>query len=392
MDEINLIEREMTMLPIDRERLVNEFIELVQIDSETKYETEIASVLKKKFTDLGLEVLEDNAKEQTAHGANNLICNLRGNLKDSKTIFFTAHMDTVTPGKNVKPKVRNDYIVSDGTTILGADDKAGIAVLLETIRTLKENNVSHGDIQFVITVGEESGLVGAKALDTNLLHAEFGYALDSDGDIGSLIVAAPYQSKITAKIFGKSAHAGVEPEKGISAITVAAKAVTQMKLGRIDEETTANIGYFQGGKKTQTNVVCDYVEIVGEARSLQKAKLQQQVEEMKKAFIDVAKRYGATAEVDIAEMYPGFQLKRDEPVVQIAQQTAKRLGFSTELLKSGGGSDANIFNSYGIPTANLAVGYEFIHTTKERIHIDNLIHLTELVIGIIQNVAKNDKI
>lgn len=380
------------MISIKRKRLVNEFIELVQIDSETKYEGEIAKVLKQKFTELGLEVLEDQAKEKTGHEANNLICNLPGNVKEADTIFFTSHMDTVTPGKKVKPTIQDDYITSDGTTILGADDKAGIAVLLETIRTLKENNIDHGDIQFVITVGEESGLVGAKAIDTNLLQAKYGYALDSDGEIGSLIVAAPYQSKIKAKIYGKSAHAGVEPEKGVSAITVAAKAIAQMKLGRIDEETTANISYFHGGKINQTNVVCDYVEIVGEARSLQQVKLKNITEEMKKAFVEVAEQHGGSAEVEIKEMYPGFQLNKDDPVVQIAQQTATQLGFSTKLLKSGGGSDANIFNSHGIPTANLAVGYEYIHTTNERIHIDHLINLTKFVIGIIQNVANNGKI
>lgn len=380
------------MISIKRKRLVNEFIELVQIDSETKYEGEIAKVLKQKFTELGLEVLEDQAKEKTGHEANNLICNLPGNVKEADTIFFTSHMDTVTPGKNVKPTIHDNYITSDGTTILGADDKAGIAVLLETIRTLKENNIDHGDIQFVITVGEESGLVGAKAIDTNLLQAKYGYALDSDGEIGSLIVAAPYQSKIKAKIYGKSAHAGVEPEKGVSAITVAAKAIAQMKLGRIDEETTANISYFHGGKINQTNVVCDYVEIVGEARSLQRVKLQNITEEMKKAFVEVAEQHGGSAEVEIKEMYPGFQLNKDDPVVQIAQQTATQLGFSTKLLKSGGGSDANIFNSHGIPTANLAVGYEYIHTTNERIHIHHLINLTKFVIGIIQNVANNGKI
>lgn len=380
------------MISIKRKRLVNEFIELVQIDSETKYEGEIAKVLKQKFTELGLEVLEDQAKEKTGHEANNLICNLRGNVKEADTIFFTSHMDTVTPGKKVKPTIQDNYITSDGTTILGADDKAGIAVLLETIRTLKENNIDHGDIQFVITVGEESGLVGAKAIDTNLLQAKYGYALDSDGEVGSLIVAAPYQSKIKAKIYGKSAHAGVEPEKGVSAITVAAKAIAQMKLGRIDEETTANISYFHGGKINQTNVVCDYVEIVGEARSLQQVKLKNITEEMKKAFVEVAEQHGGSAEVEIKEMYPGFQLNNGDPVVQIAQQTATQLGFSTKLLKSGGGSDANIFNSHGIPTANLAVGYEYIHTTNERIHIDHLINLTKFIIGIIQNVANNGKI
>ncbi|MEI3611776.1 M20/M25/M40 family metallo-hydrolase [Pseudogracilibacillus sp. SO30301A] len=375
------------MIKVNKERLINEFMNLVQVDSETKFEAEIASVLKQKFKTLGVEVIEDDAKNKTDHQANNLICNLRGNMDKIDPIFFTAHMDTVTPGKNIKPSIENDYIVSDGTTILGADDKAGIAVLLETIRLLKENNLKHGDIQFVITVGEESGLAGAKALDTSLLKAKFGYALDSNGSVGNIVVEAPYQSKISTKVYGKSAHAGVAPEKGVSAITVAAKAISKMKLGRIDDETTANIGYFQGGKGTQTNVVCDYVEIVSEARSLKKDKLLKTVNEIQTTYERTAEKFGGSTEVVVEEMYPGFQYNKEDDVVRVAQNAAKKLGLPADSLKSGGGSDANIFNGYGIPTANLSVGYEHIHTTKERIHVSNLINLTKLVIQIINDTA-----
>ena len=375
------------MIKVNQERLINEFIDLVQVDSETKFEAEIASVLKLKFKTLGIEVIEDDAKNKTNHQANNLICNLKGNIDNMDTIFFTAHMDTVTPGKNIKPSIENDYIVSDGTTILGADDKAGIAVLLETIRLLNENNLKHGDIQFVITVGEESGLAGAKALDTSLLNAKFGYALDSNGPVGNIVVEAPYQSKISTKVYGKSAHAGVAPEKGVSAITVAAKAISKMNLGRIDDETTANIGYFQGGKETQTNVVCDYVEIVSEARSLKKDKLLKTVNEIQTAYESTAEKFGGRTEVVVEEIYPGFQYNKDDDVVRIAQNAAEKLGLPTDILKSGGGSDANIFNGYGIPTVNLSVGYEHIHTTKERIHVSNLVNLTKLVIQIINDTA-----
>ncbi|HLR71129.1 MAG TPA: M20/M25/M40 family metallo-hydrolase [Pseudogracilibacillus sp.] len=374
---------------IHQERLINEFFELVKIDSETKFEQKIADVLKEKFASLGLDVREDNAKQVTEHRANNLICTLKGNVDGTDTIFFTSHMDTVTPGKNIKPKIKNNYIVSDGTTILGADDKAGIAVMLEVIRVLKEKNINHGDIQFIITVGEESGLAGAKALDTSLVKARYGYALDSDGDVGNIVIEAPFQSKIHTKIYGKSAHAGIAPEKGISAITTAAKAIAKMKLGRIDAETTANIGYFKGGKQTQTNVVCDFVEIVSEARSLQKEKLTKVINDIKQRFKQTASKYGGRAEITIIEMYPGFQHKQDDPVVYIANKAAKKLGLPSNTLKSGGGSDANIFNGFDIPTANLSVGYEHIHTTKERIHIDHLVNLTKFVTQIIQDAAAN---
>lgn len=371
---------------VNQDRLVNEFIELVQVDSETGYEAEIAEVLKQKFNELGLEVVEDEAKEKTGHGANNLICTLKGTKEGVDTIYFTSHMDTVVPGKGIKPSIKDGYIVSDGTTILGSDDKAGLAAMLEAIQVLKENKIEHGDVQFVITVGEESGLVGAKALDPSMIHAKFGYALDSDGAVGDIVVAAPTQAKIKATIKGKTAHAGVAPEKGISAIQVAAKAIAKMSLGRIDEETTANIGRFEGGK--QTNIVADHVEILAEARSLVPEKMEAQVAKMKEAFETTAKEMGGEAIVDVKVMYPGFKQQAGDEVVEVARRAAQSIGRESKLLKSGGGSDANVIAGFGIPTVNLAVGYEEIHTTNERIPVTELVKTAELVTAIIQEVAK----
>ncbi|KAB2338436.1 M20/M25/M40 family metallo-hydrolase [Cytobacillus depressus] len=370
---------------INQERLLNEFLELVQIDSETKFEAEIAKVLKQKFSDLGVEVFEDDTTAQTGHGAGNLICTLPGTKDGVDTIYFTSHMDTVVPAKGVKPSIKDGYVVSDGTTILGADDKTGLAVMLETIKVLKEQSVAHGSIQFIITVGEESGLVGAKALDPSLMKAKYGYALDSDGKVGNIIVAAPTQAKVKATIYGKTAHAGVAPEKGVSAITIAAKAVSRMPLGRIDEETTANIGRFEGG--TQTNIVCDRVDVLAEARSLVNEKMEAQVRKMKEAFEGAAEEIGGKAEVDVQVMYPGFKFGEGDHVVEVARKAAEKIGRSCELLKSGGGSDANVIAGFGIPTVNLAVGYEEIHTTNERMPIEELNKLAEMVIAIIEEVA-----
>ncbi|MBT2660905.1 tripeptidase T [Bacillus sp. ISL-45] len=370
---------------INNERLLNEFLELVQIDSETKYETEIARVLKKKFEDLGVEVFEDDTTAQTGHGAGNLICTLQGTKEGADTIYFTSHMDTVVPANGVKPSIKDGYVVTDGTTILGADDKTGLAVMLETVRVLKEQSIPHGTIQFIITVGEESGLVGAKALDSSLVKAKYGYALDSDGKVGNIIVAAPTQAKVAAVIHGKTAHAGVAPEKGVSAITIAAKAVARMPLGRIDEETTANIGRFQGG--TQTNIVCDHVEILAEARSLIPEKMEAQVAKMKEAFESAAQEMGGKADVDVQVMYPGFKFGEGDLVVELAKKAAAKIGRSSELLHSGGGSDANVIAGFGVPTVNLAVGYEEIHTTNERMPIEELNKLAEMVIALIEEVA-----
>jgi tripeptide aminopeptidase len=373
------------MKMINQERLLNEFLELVQIDSESKYETEIAKVLKQKFTDLGVEVFEDNSAAQTGYGAGNLICTLAGTKDGVDTIYFTSHMDTVTPGKGVKPSIKDGYVVTDGTTILGADDKAGLAVMFETIRVLKEQNIAHGTIQFIVTVGEESGLVGSKALDPSLLKAKFGYAIDSDGSVGNVVVAAPTQAKVKAVIYGKTAHAGVAPEKGVSAITIAAKAIAKMPLGRIDDETTANIGRFEGG--SATNIVCDRVDILAEARSIVAEKMQEQAQKMREAFESVAEQMGGKAEVTVEVMYPGFKFGAGDHVVEVARRAAAKIGRSCELQKSGGGSDANVIAGFNIPTVNLSVGYEEIHTTNERMPIEELNKLAEIILAIVDEVT-----
>lgn len=373
---------------INEQRLVDTFFELVQVDSETKHEAAIAELLKNKLTTLGLDVYEDDAGSQIGHGAGNLICTLEGNA-EGDTIYFTSHMDTVIPGQGVTPTLHDDgYITSDGTTILGADDKAGLAAIIETLQVIREQNLSHSTLQFIITVGEESGLKGAKVLDPSVLKADYGFALDSDGDVGHIIVAAPTQSKVNAYVYGKTAHAGVAPENGVSAITVAAKAVAKMPLGRIDKETTANIGQFSGGSK-QTNIVCDYVEILAEARSLDPDKMTKQVQQMKEAFEQTADEFGASVEVETNVMYPGFKFGDGDRVVEVAKKAAEAIDRTPKLITSGGGSDANIIAGHGVPTVNLAVGYEDIHTTNEKMPVKELSKTAEMVLAIIQQVTKN---
>ena len=371
---------------MNKKRLLNGFLELVQIDSETKNEGKIAGFLKKELESIGFHVAEDDSSLRNGHGANNIIATLRGAESQAPAIYFTVHMDTVVPGIGVKPEVRDGYVYSDGRTILGADDKAGIAALLEMVRSIQEQQLEHGDIQFVITAGEESGLAGAKEFDPSLLFAEYGYAVDSDGKVGGIVTSAPYQAKLWTTIYGKTAHAGVAPEKGISAITIAAKAIAKMSLGRIDEETTANIGRFEGGRAT--NIVCDEVSILAEARSIREDKLAAQTTHMEMAFQEVAKSLGGSAKTDVKLMYPGFHFEETERAVQIAQKAAAKIGRPSPVLTSGGGSDANIFNGFGIPTVNLCVGYEEIHTKKERMPIEELEKLAELLVEIVKESAK----
>ncbi|WP_058303763.1 M20/M25/M40 family metallo-hydrolase [Gorillibacterium timonense] len=379
---------------VQHDRIIGEFMELVQVDSETKHEEAIAEVLKKKFADLGLHVQEDDSKEKTGHGAGNLICTLpaKGKGVDAPKLLFTCHMDTVTPGKGIKPELGVDgYIRSDGTTILGSDDKAGLAVLLEGIRVLQEQGTEHPQLQFVITAGEESGLNGSRAMDPKWLDADFGYALDSSGEIGGIAVAAPSQQKIFITFYGKSAHAGVNPEDGVSAITVASRAVSKMTLGRIDKETTANIGSFSGGIVGATNIVCDKVMLEAEARSLDTEKLNKQVASMQKACEDAAAEMGATCEFRSHLLYPSFKFTDEAPVVQLAKRAITRVGLDPLTFHSGGGSDANVFNGHGVPTVNLAVGYEYIHTKKEQIKAEDIVKLATVFVALVEEVGKETR-
>ncbi|SEN21318.1 M20/M25/M40 family metallo-hydrolase [Lihuaxuella thermophila] len=371
---------------INEQRLIDEFIELVKTDSETGDEREICDLLKEKLAALGLQVVEDDSAEKTGHGAGNLVATLQGTIDDAPTVYFTCHMDTVAPGKGVKPSIQDGYIVSDGTTILGSDDKAGLAALLEGIRILQEQKIPHGTIQLIITAGEESGLLGARHLDRSLIHADFGFALDSNGPVGEIITSAPSQVKILATIYGKAAHAGVNPEDGISAIQVASRAISKMPLGRIDEETTANIGRFQGG--TASNVVPERVEILAEARSRDEQKLKAQVEKMVRAFHEAAEEFHARAEVETVTLYPAFKFDESDLVVQKAIAAVKQVGREPKIGASGGGSDANVIAGYGIPTVNLGIGYENIHTTSERMPVAELIKTAELVLALVKECAK----
>ncbi|MGG6309687.1 M20/M25/M40 family metallo-hydrolase [Paenibacillus macerans] len=374
---------------INEERVIGQFLELVQVDSETKQERRIADVLKSKFAELGLDVVEDGSQAETGHGAGNLIATLKATAdRAAEPFLFTCHMDTVSPGKGIKPVVGEDgWIRSDGTTILGADDKAGVAVLLELIQTLQEQQIPHGQIQFVISVGEESSLRGARALETKYVDAKFGYAIDTGGQVGTICVGAPTQARVEIEIFGKAAHAGVNPEDGISAIQVAGKALARMKLGRIDHETTANIGRFEGGGAT--NIVPDHVTLFGEARSMSPTKVDAQLQAMKEAVVSACRDFGATGEFRSEVLYRAFLIPEEEPVLHIAQKAAAALGLTGTTFTTGGGSDANIFNSLGIPTVNLAIGYEDIHTTEERIKKDDIIKTAQFALEIVrQSVSR----
>lgn len=374
---------------INRERLLAEFLELTRIDSPTKNERQIADVLKNRLEGLGLNVTEDNTGELIGGNCGNVFAYLNGNLPNSPTVLLSAHMDTVAPCLNIEPVLHNGIITSDGSTVLGADDKSGIAPILEAIRYIQENRLSHGDIQVIFSVAEEGGLNGAKNLDKNLLKADFGYVLDCVGGPGEIILAAPGQDRLNVTINGKASHAGVSPEAGISSIVVAAKAIASMPTGRLDEETTANIGTIQGGRAT--NIVADRVDITCESRSRNLGKLESQTDQMCRTFRRYAEEMGAAADIEVIRLYDPFTLKEESQVAVIASQAAKSAGLEATFGSTGGGSDANFYNRYGVPCVVLGTGMQKPHSTEEYIEVEDLYRTTKLVVEIIKAVAKVEK-
>lgn len=368
---------------MNKERLVNEFLEMVKINSVTRTEGAFASVLSSKLEQLGFDVYVDGAGEKAGCNTGNIIGKIKGN-KDVRPVLFCAHMDTVVPGENIHPVIKDDTIYSDGTTILGADDKAGIAAILEAIRYIKENNIPHGDIEVVFTISEEGGLYGAKNLDYSKIQSELAFVLDSGGEVGGVIIQGPAQNKIFAKITGKAAHAGVAPELGISAIQVAARAIDHMKLLRIDHETTANIGTITGG--TSTNIVADSVDMAFELRSLNAEKLKAQMDHMVSCINNACDDYSAKSEINIVYNYPSFTMDRNSEIVKIVESAMEKINIQIAAGPTGGGSDTNIFNGNGLKAVTLAIGMTRVHTTSEYITIKSLVDSARLVAAIIQEI------
>lgn len=371
-------------LMINQERLVNAFLEYVQISSPTKKEGEFARHITKILTEIGFEVTVDDAGEKLGCDTGNVIAKMKGNTGGAP-ILFSCHMDTVSPGENIKPIIKDGVIYSDGTTILGGDDKAGIAAIVEAIKVIKENQMPHGDLEIVFSIFEEGGLHGAKNLNYDEIHAKHAFVLDSGGDPGQVIVQGPAQDKLDFKVIGRPAHAGVAPEEGISAIMVASEAIANMTLLRIDAETTANIGRIEGG--TVTNIVAPECVVKAEARSLDNDKLAKQSAHMVECFEKAAEKFGAKVECEVARMYSAFNVATDAAIVKNVFAACEAVGLKPFTASSGGGSDTNVFNANGIMAVNLGIGERKPHTLEEHLHIVDLINASKLVLEIIKQYA-----
>jgi tripeptide aminopeptidase len=358
------------------ERTLAQFLALVQIDSPSYLEQGIAAALERELTLLGFAVENDRSGP---NGIGNVVGRLAGAA--GQPIALIAHTDTVEPGRGIRPRVVDGVVQSDGTTILGADNKQAIAAILEAVRAVRESGRPHPPIEVVFTWGEEKGHQGAKALDLGRLASRLGFVFDVGGPVGDVVTETPTHVGIRAIFRGRAAHAGIEPEAGISAIAAAAMAIARMRLGRLDAETTANVGTITGG--TVRNAVPEVCAFEAEARSLDEGSLARQVEAMRTACEDGASTVGARVELEIVRSYDGFHLDPVSPVVCRAVEAISAVGLVPRLTRTGGGSDANSLNARGLPTVNLGTGMRDLHSTRESVDVDDIERLARVIVALI---------
>ncbi|MCH7950535.1 MAG: M20/M25/M40 family metallo-hydrolase [Candidatus Dadabacteria bacterium] len=377
---------------IEKDRMTEHVMDLIRINSLSKKEKDVAVKLQKEMEDLGAECFYDDAGEKVNGNVGNLIVKLEGNKSDAPPFFLSAHMDTVGPGEGIKPRIEDGIMKSDGTTILGSDDKSGVAVIVETIRALKDNGIPYGDIEIAFTICEEIGLLGAKHIDISKFKAKHGIVLDSSTP-DRLVLRCPSADKMEFTVHGLEAHAGLCPENGMSAIKIASEAISKMKLGRIDDITTANIGVINGGRAT--NIIPKHVRIVGEARSHNEESLKAQVDHMRNCFHDAVSNYEVTIHDDLSIEGTTYIAKLDEHIersydrmdvdvkslpVTLVDTAVKNLGYTIKHHTSGGGCDANYFNRMGIECVNLGTGMYELHTVNEYLIMEEFFRSADIVL------------
>jgi tripeptide aminopeptidase len=364
---------------INKERAINTFFEYVKINSETGNEKNMSQRLAEDLRKLGFKVHVDNAGEKCQSNGNNVYCFVEGTF-DAEPLLFSAHMDTVKPGVGIEPYIDGKYIRSKTDTILGADDKSGVAAIMEALRVVKEKNLPHRPLEIVFTISEEKGLLGAKNLEFDRLKAKNAIVIDSSGNAGDIKIQAPGKKHVIMEVAGIASHAGACPEKGISSIMVASEAIANMKLLRIDEETTANIGSFIA--PGPNNIVCSHAEITAEIRSMSSDKLDDQLHHMMECFEKASKRHGAQITSEVVTDYEPYRLDDNIDIVNLIKKKCRDFGIGTSVFADGGGSDANIYNKNGINAVAIGTGMDFVHTTKEQLFIDDFIKTIEVLVAV----------
>jgi len=352
---------------INQERLVKTFLQLVQIDSPSGFEGEVRTWIKDKLEKMGLEHEVDKA--------GNLYCKLKSK---GDPVVISGHMDTVEPGRGIEPIIEAGIIKSSSETILGADNKANLAGVIEVIRVLKNNNIKHKPIEIVMSVEEEPGLKGVKRFDFNKLDSNIGICFDKAAPVGTIVNKSPSCLHIDGKVIGKSAHAGGEPTKGINALHAFVHVVSDLKLGRIDPETTANIGTVKAGNCR--NSIPETVEFKGEIRSHSEQDLEKIYNTWINTFSSVTSSIEASFEHSVKRQYSRYFHDENSTLIKALTSTFSSLNIETNLVPSGGASDANIFNTHGIQVADLGCGQKHPHRKDESISVENLKKMSEVIL------------
>ncbi|RGZ01547.1 M20/M25/M40 family metallo-hydrolase [Clostridium sp. AM58-1XD] len=355
---------------MNEKRLLETFFDYVQINSETRNEKEMCDRVMKDLKELGVRVDCDEIGDKFGSNGYNIYAYLDGD-ESLEPVMLSAHLDTVVPGNAIEPYIEDGVIRSKGDSmILAADDKAGISGIMEALRTVKEQGIKTRPVEVFFSVGEECGLHGAKNADYSKLKSKMGVVMDMNGDIGTTCYTCPGQTNFTFEIFGKAAHAGIAPQNGISAILAAAEGIANMKLLRVDEETTANIGTFEA--VGPTNIVAPYAKVIAEARSTDMAKLEEQGNQMIGAMQAACDKYGAELKYATSRAYNPYKVTPEDKVCVLLEKCYKTLGCPVHYVPSGGGCDSNIHNEHGIQSVGIGIGMDSAHTSKESITVDQL--------------------
>lgn len=374
---------------VDEQRLLDLFIELAKIDGPSGKEQKVADYLKSALTDLGFTFEFDEAHKEFGGEVGNLIAYKEGTDVTVPPLFFSTHMDTVLPTKNLKPVIKDGIIYSDGTTILGADDRAALAAYVEAVRAVSESGIPHGPIELVLTVNEQPGLVGARHLDYSKPKSKVGYIFDSSGDVGQTILKGPYSSRIWMKVKGNAAHIALNSEEGNHAFLLAAAGLLELKLGEIDDETVANVGIIEGGELT--SIIPGEVTIGGEVRSFSKEKLDRQLRHMEESMKASAEARGGSVEVTVEKKYSGFSIPEDHILTDTVLKAAGTINVKPYLTQTLGGADTNVLNENGLTCLTLGLGFQNIHSFRECISEENLYNTGRLTAALIQRWQENHK-
>ena len=363
---------------INQKRLLNEFFLLTSIDAHSFQERKKADYLKKRLVDLDFSVIiEDEAGLEYGGNAGNIYARKEGSL-DGSTLLFSAHMDTVAPGNGIKAFLDSDgRITSDGTTILGADDNSGLAAIIEAITIIKEDEIAHSTIELLLTIGEEAYLKGSNVFDYTQVHSKQAYVLDLSGKVGTAAIAAPTVLSFSIEVTGKSSHAGFNPEDGISAITISSNIITKIDQGRIDKDTTVNIGIIQGG--ISTNIVPEYCRIEGEVRSLSHEKALEQMNRVKNIVAHETNKIGGKYDIKTTTGCIAYNTPIESEVIKRFLDVCNKLEIESKLIPTLGGSDNNNFAHHGIEGIVVACAMEKVHSCQEYALLSELGVVTNIV-------------